>query len=311
MKEKKIMGVAIVTYNREKLLQECLECVFCQSRLFDKVVVINNCSTDGTKDYLDNLKKNSRYENMTVIHTTKNLGGAGGFCLAVKEIYAKVDYLLLIDDDAMLDKLFLENIEKNMEDNILAYSGTVLTGGKIDTSHRRNLKNRTLMIKQDVELERYKENSFLYELSTFCGLMISGELIKEIGFPKSEYFIWYDDTEYSLRIRKYTYIKNVNTATINHKAISSISTNLNWKSYYGYRNSINMGKTYSRIPAVFTVYRYTYHLLRWIQYSVKSKIYKEKKEYYRASARLNLDVIIDSIKNKLGVSEKYYPGFKF
>lgn len=301
-------GVAIVTYNRLTLLQECLDCVVNQSRLFDYITIVDNCSNDGTKEFLDGIKKS---ESTEIIHTDKNLGGAGGFKIAVENLYTKVDYLLLIDDDAMLDKEFLFNIERNMEENILAYSGSVITDGVIDTSHRRVLKNKVLMTKKDINVDRYKSDSFLYTLSTFCGLMVSTEIIKKIGFPKSEYFIWYDDTEYSLRISEYTKIKNVNYATINHKTISIKSEDLNWKSYYGYRNSINMGKHYSKCPIIFIMYRYGYHIFRWIQYSFKAKIFRNRKQYYRRCARLNLDVIIDTSQNRLGISSKYYPGFKF
>lgn len=304
----KLIGVAIVTYNRLTLLQECLDCVFNQSRSFDFIMVVNNCSTDGTKEYLDGIEK---IKNMEIIHTNENLGGAGGFKLAVENLYTKVDYLLLIDDDAMLDREFLFNIEKNMENNILAYSGSVLTNNVIDTSHRRILNNKILMTKKNINIERYESNSFLYDLSTFCGLLVSTKVIEKIGFPKSEYFIWYDDTEYSLRINKYTKIKNVNNATINHKTKSNVSADLNWKSYYGYRNFINMGKLYSKCPVAFVTYRYSYHLFRWIQYSVKAKICKDRKQYYCGCARLNLDVVIDSFKNRLGISLKYYPGLKF
>lgn len=46
------------------------------------------------------------------------------------------------------------------------------------------------------------KESFDYDLASFCGLLFSRELIKEIGVPKAEYFIWYDDSEYSLRLRE-------------------------------------------------------------------------------------------------------------
>ena len=43
-------GVVIVTFNRKLLLNECIECVLNQSRRFDEIIIVDNCSTDGTGD---------------------------------------------------------------------------------------------------------------------------------------------------------------------------------------------------------------------------------------------------------------------
>lgn len=311
--KRKRFGVVIVTYNRLSLLKECIECVMCQTRPFDYVMIVNNCSTDGTSEYLNNYKSFKYLLDFNVYNTKNNLGGAGGFRIGVEQIYSKVDYVLLIDDDAMLDKEFLNNIERNMDDSIFAYSGTVETNNVIDTSHRRKVKNSILMTKDDISIEEYKKTYFDYDMATFCGLMVSSKIIQMIGFPKSEYFIWYDDTEYSLRIRKYSKIRNINSSKINHKAISSFSTELSWKSYYGYRNAIDMGRMYSKLPIVYLVYRWSFHIVRFLIYSVKSLLQRDtqKKKYLQTCAIMNIDVLKDSIIGKLGKSDKYFSGFKF
>ena len=49
--------VVIVTYNRLELLKECIEAINNQKRQFDNVVIVDNASTDGTKDYLQEYEK--------------------------------------------------------------------------------------------------------------------------------------------------------------------------------------------------------------------------------------------------------------
>ena len=39
--------------------------------------------------------------------------------------------------------------------------------------------------------------------ATFVSLLINGEALKEVGLPCKDYFIWGDDTEYTLRLNKY------------------------------------------------------------------------------------------------------------
>lgn len=297
-------GVVIVTYNRLSLLKECIENVINQERTFDSVTIINNNSNDGTREYLETINR----IDFKVIHSKENLGGAGGFKLGIESTSSKIDYLLLIDDDAMLCPNFLKDIENSIVDGIVAYSGTVQTDGAIDKTHRRRITNDMLLTHKDVSESEYQRDFFDYDLSTFCGLLINTEIIKKIGLPKSEYFIWYDDSEYSLRIRKYSKIRNINSAIINHKTKLSYSDRFTWKSYYGYRNKIDMGRNYSSCPLIFISYRILYHSIRTIQYSLKSIFAKKiDRKYYRFSANLSINVISDSLKGKLGKNSKYLP----
>lgn len=294
-------SVVIVTYNRLELLKECLEHVLKQSLPFDVVYVINNNSTDGTTEYLQKLSQT----NKTVItfNTGMNLGGAGGFSYGLSKIDARTDYVLIIDDDAIIDLDFIENIDKNIRPEIQAYSGTVYRDGKIDTSHRRIISNRILLSKMDIPAESYEQTVFDIDIATFCGLMVSTKLVNTIGLPMKEYFIWYDDTEYSLRIRKHTRILNVSAARINHKVKSTVGTRQSWKSFYGYRNMWDMGMKYSTIPALFTVYKSLFHHFKRIQNTIK--FFLSKDIYYSNISTLHKDVLVAHQKKVLGFNSKY------
>ncbi len=67
----KVIAV-VVTYNRQKLLSECITALKNQTRKIDKIFVVNNGSTDGTEGWL--------YQQQGIDFITQpNLGGAGGF----------------------------------------------------------------------------------------------------------------------------------------------------------------------------------------------------------------------------------------
>ncbi len=299
--------VIIVTYNRISLLKECLQCIENQSKRFYRIIVVDNCSTDGTTDFLDDFA-NDR-EDVVLIKAKHNLGGAGGFELGVRNLPNDIDYALLIDDDAMLNTNFLELIDSNIEKDILAYSGTVKTDGIIDLTHRRRIKNSVFMLKENVALEEYSGKSFYYDLSSFCGLIIKKKLIDKIGYPKGDYFIWYDDTEYSLRVIKHTRIKNINAAIINHKTKISNENTLTWKSYYGYRNQIDIGKNYSKVPVLYKAYRFSYHYYRILFFMVR-KLVHPANNYYSECVKLHKKVVHDSRLGVLGLSKTYFPGKK-
>lgn len=64
------------------------------------------------------------------------------------------------------------------------------------------------------------------------GCIISRDILEKIGLPEKDYFIYYDDTEYSLRVRKYTDIINVSGAVIIHKTpikSSKVKNLITWK----------------------------------------------------------------------------------
>ena len=237
-------GVVIVTYNRLNLLKECVEACLSQTYKFSSIIIVNNCSTDGTFEYLEGLKE----ETIKVINCEKNLGGAGGFYEGIK--YAteinNCDYLLIIDDDAIINKDYNEKIKIGIEntisksEGISAFSGTVITENEIVVSTRKKINKDFEFEKCDKSL--YKQEYFDYDSSSFCGLYVSMDIIKQIGLPKKDFFIWYDDTEYCMRIRKYTIIRNINNAVLNHKAPIESSSGVTCKSYYGERNKLYVEK---------------------------------------------------------------------
>ena len=119
----------------------------------------------------------------------------------------------------MLESNYLEAIKNATEiySDSKAFSGSVKTDGVIDVTHRKVLKSGLTFQIMPVDIQKYQNTTFEYDLSSFCGLLFHKSLIEKIGYPKAEYFIWYDDSEYSLRIRKESTIINVNSTFINHK----------------------------------------------------------------------------------------------
>ena len=293
------LGVVIVTYNRLNLLKECINACVNQTKKFEKIYIINNASTDGTKEYLSTLND---IKNLRIINLEENKGGSGGFYEGLKKTQnEELDYVLLIDDDAIIDKDFNKNINAEMEkkeENIVAYSGTVKTNNQIQYNHRSHLKKGFTV--GSSKPEEYDKPFFDYEVSTFCGIFIKKGLIKEIGLPRKDFFIWYDDCEYSLRMIKIGKIRNINSAFLNHKTTINVKNNkLEWKNYYGYRNRIVIYKTYF---SKYNLKKYCFYL--------RLKIFLALFRGKKYDAQLIKDALKDGIKDKMGKNEKYQPGKK-
>lgn len=243
-------AIVIVTYNREQLLRECIRRIADQSVGAASIIIVNNASTDGTRTYLETLKKQDRIYD--IINLPQNIGGAGGFARGIERAAEKdVECVLIIDDDAMPASDYMELLLRARQSNpqYMAFAGTVKVNGEIDTFHRRTVSKVGLLFRNCGE-EKYQAPYFECEIASFCGMLLDKDLIGQIGLPHPGYFIWHDDAEYSLRIRKYTKFLVVTGAILHHKTKPYdmvYPRRYDWKDYYSIRNRILMLKEHGTI----------------------------------------------------------------
>ena len=234
---RKVIAV-VVTYNRKKLLKEAIEALLNQDHNNCDILVVDNASTDGTKEYIDELLKNTRvhYEN-----TGANLGGAGGFNYGMKRACQMgCDFIWVMDDDCIVHKDTLTellNADKQLNGNYGFLSSKVLW--KDGNICKMNIQKVSLIKKvTDWNIEIQK-----IIMGTFVSFFIKKQIVQEIGLPISDFFIWADDIEYSRRVSlKYpSYL--VNKSVVSHKSKNNIGSNIvqdsieNLNRYsYAYRN---------------------------------------------------------------------------
>lgn len=243
-------AIVIVTYNRKQLLQECVEKAYGQTIPAQSIIIVDNASTDGTRIYLKELAGESTIYD--IISLPQNIGGAGGFSKGIERAVQKdVESVLLIDDDAMLEKDYMERLLKARKEyqNYQAFAGTVKVNDTIDTFHRRDVSRPGLFFR-NCEEEKYRQPHFECEIASFCGMLIDIALIRKIGLPHTEYFIWHDDTEYSLRIKEHSKFLVITDAILNHKtkpANKIGKRRYDWREYYAVRNRILMVREHGNL----------------------------------------------------------------
>ena len=102
----KVIAV-VVTCNRCELLKLSLNALFASAYNIEKIIVVNNASEDGTKEYLDTINN----DKLLVIHKEVNEGGAGGFFYGIKEAYFQgCDFVWIMDDDTIITPLALNEL---------------------------------------------------------------------------------------------------------------------------------------------------------------------------------------------------------
>ena len=97
-----LVSISVVTYNGLKYLKYCFSSIFSQSYSNIEILVLDNNSTDGTADWLKNLKPRN---NLRIIFSRQNLGFAKGHNQVIKE--SRGEFVLCLNQDAVLDKDFV------------------------------------------------------------------------------------------------------------------------------------------------------------------------------------------------------------
>jgi len=192
LNSKKIV-VVLVTYNKLELLKECLTSILDQTVTVFKILIVNNNSSDGTTEYLENVKSDL----IIPKHLKTNIGGAGGFNIGIKEaIKYDADFLWVMDDDTIADKDALENlIIKN--ELLNGDFGFLASDVRWIDSSPCIMNVPTLTKDWNVSINK---GIVKLESSSFVSMFINSMAVKQIGLPIKEFFIWGDDLEYSARI---------------------------------------------------------------------------------------------------------------
>ena len=188
----------VVTYNRLDKLRLCLEALLSQTAPLHEIVVVNNHSTDGTAAYLD--KMVSEHAMVRHYELPENVGGAGGFEKGVGVAVERgADYVWIMDDDTLPESAALGELLGAFRafDNVgFACSRVNWTDGNL-----HNMNKPWFIVHPDNNriVETITE-PVTCERASFVSIMVSGDVVKKIGLPIGEYFIWGDDTEYTARI---------------------------------------------------------------------------------------------------------------
>jgi len=194
MEMKHIVNAVVVTCNRCNLLKQAVEALINQTYVLNKIVIINNASSDGTKEYLDSLS----YEQLVVIHKDVNEGGAGGFFYGMKEAYnLGCDFVWIMDDDTICAPDALENLMRDYEK--ICYRNIGFLGSNV--LFKDGMPCFMNICRPDYMWNEFAEDGIIRVTHcSFVAMLIPSWVIKEIGLPIKEYFIWGDDGEYSTRI---------------------------------------------------------------------------------------------------------------
>lgn len=229
---------------------ECLESVYRLDYPVFKVIVIDNCSSD---DSVETIRR--EYPNVFLIENSENLGFTGGNNVAMKyAMKAGADYVWLLNNDTIIESGSLTKlVDKAESSKDIGMVSPVIhcyldKGLKQFIGSYVNWRNVQILYPD----RKFKiEDGFRYDGANVClwgtAMLIKKTTIETIGYLKSEYFAYWEDTEYSLRaIRSGLQNAMCYEAKIFHKTPIDSSSLPKGSHYYYYmlRNWLFFGKSY-------------------------------------------------------------------
>jgi len=202
----KNIAVIICNYNKKEYVKKCIESLSKQDTHDFDIYVVDNASTDGSADEIRALYGKT----VTLICNNENLGGSGGFNTGMKQAYeAGYEYIVLLDNDVVLDEKCISTFYRDMESN----PGIGIMGAKILKMDKPDViqeygsfvdfKEMRFLLAYENEKEpdvlpKYNECDYV----PACALVVRKETINRIGFMPKENFIYYDDILWGMRCKR-------------------------------------------------------------------------------------------------------------
>jgi len=240
------VSIIIVNFNGKEFLRRCLTSLLTTNYPNFEIIIVDNASTDGSVELIEKLF--GSYSHIRVIKNSENLGHAEGCNLGAK--VAKGNYLVFLDSDTEIkvggcinknnERLYvpqnwLSELVKVMEGDksigiaqakmVLAKDSrlldyTCLAIDALGTWHA------TYGLREDV----LKHNFEILAASSGC-CIVRRRVFEEVGGFDSDYFIYDDDTDFSLRTRLLGYkVVLVPSAVIVHRG--SVLRGINPRTVY-------------------------------------------------------------------------------
>ncbi len=235
------VGIVVLNFNGRA---DTIDCLASLEKLTGKeaealIYVVDNNSHDKSVEDI-----REKFPKIEVIANNENLGFSGGNNVGIKKaLQTEVDWVLLLNNDTIVEPNFLDELIKFGRTHPKAgILGPTLKfkkgfevfydlGGSINPWFGRTThKTVSLLADQLPQKVDY--------LSGAC-MLIRKEVVTKIGMLEEEYFFGFEDVEFCLEAKKAGFeIYNVPTALVEHKISSSVGQTSPLKIYYLLRNNL-------------------------------------------------------------------------
>lgn len=281
-------AAVIVTFNRSAKLMKVLDALDGQTLRPDVILVVDNASTDDTQALVEARAQDDA--RIRYLRLAQNVGGAGGFHEGLKAAYRLgAHYFWVSDDDAYPQPDAIERLvqaitafeaQHEWRPSFACSRVEWIDGSLCEMNTPRPVWDWPRFLTARTPWA-------LVDSASFVSILIPRWAVEQHGLPIADYFIWFDDAEYTRRLsRSYPGIfcpesrvihdtpdnRGVNFALVDEKSL--------WKFKYGARNEASWRRR-ERGRMGILAFAYGVHL----QMKGGNVPWKLRREIFRAIAR--------------------------
>lgn len=243
------LGIVIVNYNGEKYQNDCIKSLYENTYHNFEIIIVDSGSTDKSVRMVK-----VEYPDVTLLLQKENVGVAKGNNIGIRYcLEKKYKYILLLNNDVVLEHNLIEILMNKMEQNVIAVPkiyyykpDNVLwyAGGKLDwgiaSSRHIGIEEKD---RGQYDIER------IVSYAPTCCMLLPAKVFNEIGMLDEKYFMYFDDTDLCAALAENGIykIKYIPSAKMWHKVSSSTGgQGSKLKTYYINRNQLYYIQKYSR-----------------------------------------------------------------
>ena len=289
------VAVIIVNWKKYDITSSCIESILNSTNSNFKIILIDNES-----DY-KKVKKFRFRKEIEIIQNKKNEGFSKanniGIDYALKNNY---DYTILINNDTIVDKNLIEVLLKKAKAKNLSVVQPLILNS--NSKEIWNAGGRINYFFGNFITRKKLGNSFdscheLTEWLTGCCCLFKTKIFKEIGKLDERFFAYYEDIDFSLRLKKHGYKIGFTSKTqLYHlESFSSISNNSKggklspYVHYLNIRNHILVLKKHSdlfnsfgvMLFQLFKIMSYCIYFIFRLRFTKLNMVYKGLLDSYK------------------------------
>lgn len=225
------IAVVIVTFNRCDELVKTISAIQNQGILENDIIVINNNSTDTTKNILD-----TNFKNIQSIHLNENIASAGGFSKGMQTAFEKgYDWVWLFNDDSRPVEGSLKSILEHLNSDKIQI-------GLLKIANKDENNKAVLLywngVRKPVSVDVSNE-IVQTDLITFDGCIISKKTIEKIGYCDPLYFMGTYEFDYCLKAKDAGIgVYTLPNGLIEDGKLGGKNGTPPWRQYYNTRNHL-------------------------------------------------------------------------
>lgn len=231
----------VVTHNRLALLRECLSALEGQTHRPERILVVDNASTDGTGNAV-----RAEFPAAELVSLPENRGSSGGFHAGLQAARTgEQEWFWLMDDDTIARPDALAALlaaPAAVAD--LPPAPMLLASRVVWRDGRLHPMNTPGFERSDVAhlVQSGARGLLPLRVTTFVSLLVRRAAVDRHGLPPQHFFIWSDDLEFTARILRHEAGYVVPDSVVEHRtrdAHTAVSAS-GGRFYFHVRNTLFM-----------------------------------------------------------------------